>query len=155
MCGIQVGLLSPACFSNQNISGELLAPTDIGIMDTKKLSDEFSIGSQIQPDDVAALASSGFRSIICNRPDGEAENQPAFEQINEASEANNMVARYLPVVPGKIGSEEVEQFKQVLADLPSPVFAYCRTGYRSNKLWSRNQQKSKFMTILLSLVNKS
>ena len=120
----------------------------------KKLSDECSVGSKIQPDDVAALANSGFRSIICNRPDGEAENQPAFEQINEASEANNMVARYLPVVPGKIGSEEAEQFKQALSDLPSPVFAYCRTGYRSNKLWSRNQPKSKFMTILLSLVNK-
>ena len=35
------------------------------------LDDRFASAGQITPDDLAAIAAAGYRSIICNRPDGE------------------------------------------------------------------------------------
>ena len=41
---------------------------------------------QITAADVPALADRGFRSIICNRPDGEGPDQPTFEEIEAAAQ---------------------------------------------------------------------
>jgi sulfide:quinone oxidoreductase len=43
----------------------------------------------------------GFRSIICNRPDGEGNDQPTFSEIEEAARAAGLEAYYMPVVPGR------------------------------------------------------
>ena len=43
-------------------------------MDRKELTSELSVGEQINPDDLQILSDSGFRSIICNRPDGESSD---------------------------------------------------------------------------------
>ena len=59
-------------------------------MNKKELTAEFTVGPQIQPEDLQALAESGFRSIICNRPDGEALDQPTFAQISTAAKAMNI-----------------------------------------------------------------
>ena len=40
--------------------------------------------------DVAALAASGFRSIICNRPDGEEAGQPPAATLAEAAAAHGL-----------------------------------------------------------------
>ncbi|MTD95764.1 hypothetical protein GIW81_15605 [Hyphomicrobium sp. xq] len=42
----------------------------------KKLTDQISVAPQIKPSELAELAAQGFRSIICNRPDGEGADQP-------------------------------------------------------------------------------
>ena len=119
-------------------------------MNKKELTAELTVGPQIQPDDLQALADSGFRSIICNRPDGEASDQPTFAQISTAAKAMNIEAKYLPVVPGIITDQDVENFSNALLELPHPTFAYCRTGFRSKKLWSLGQQNDNALSILLS-----
>jgi len=121
-------------------------------MDKKELTANLSIGEQIQPTDLQALADAGFRSIICNRPDGESPDQPTFAQISSAAKTMNMEAKYLPVVPGKISSQDAENFSNALLELPNPIFAYCRTGFRSKKLWSLNQPGSNGLSSLLSAV---
>ena len=78
----------------------------------------------------------GFRSIICNRPDGEAADQPTFEEIEVAAKAKGLEARYLPVVSGKVRDQDAKDFSALTAELPKPVLAYCRTGTRSITLWS-------------------
>ena len=40
-------------------------------MEAKKISDGLSVSPQISADDIKEIARLGFRSIICNRPDGE------------------------------------------------------------------------------------
>ena len=54
-------------------------------MDKKELTAELSVGQQIQLEDLQTLADLGFRSIVCNRPDGEGPDQPTFEQISKAA----------------------------------------------------------------------
>lgn len=75
--------------------------------------------------------------MICNRPDGEGDDQPAFEEIAAAARELGMDARYLPVERDRIGDAEVDAFGALVDTLPKPVLAYCRSGSRSGMLWNR------------------
>lgn len=110
-------------------------------MDMKKISDDISVSPQIAPDDVAAIAAQGFRAVICNRPDGEGEGQPAFAEIAAAARAAGLEAHYIPVVPGKMGEEDVAAFGDALRAAPGPVLAYCKSGARSTALFSRLRER--------------
>lgn len=98
-----------------------------------------SVASQIDVSDVAQLKTLGFKSIICNRPDGEAIEQPTYDQIATAADQNGLRAIYLPAIPGQIDMTDVQKFKDALNELPSPILAYCRSGARSEMLWSAAQ----------------
>lgn len=50
-------------------------------MDTRAIDAGLSISDQITPRDVAAITGAGFKSVICNRPDGEGVDQPTFAEI--------------------------------------------------------------------------
>lgn len=105
-------------------------------MDPKKISAELSVAEQITPADIKSLAEQGFRSIICNRPDGEAADQPTFQEVEAAAKAAGMQTQYLPIVSGKVSDEDAVKFGAALIELPGPTLAYCRTGTRSATLWS-------------------
>lgn len=105
-------------------------------MDIKILTPDFAVSPQLLPHDMAGLAALGFRSVICNRPDGEADGQPDFASVKAAAQLAGLRAIYLPLVPGQLDSDLVGAFGAALADLPDPVLAYCRSGTRSATLWS-------------------
>ena len=108
-------------------------------MEMKKISDGFSVSPQIVADDVAEIAKLGFRSIVCNRPDGEGADQPTFEEISNAAKEAGLEVRYQPIVSGKVSDDDARDFGRLFDELPKPVFAYCRTGTRSTTLWSLSQ----------------
>lgn len=111
-------------------------------MDARKISDQISVSPQITPDDVAEIARLGFRSILCNRPDGEGPDQPTFDEVEDAAEKAGLTCQYMPVISGKVTDEDADAFGKALMELPGPVFAYCRTGTRSATLWSLAQAKT-------------
>jgi len=108
-------------------------------MKQKRLSEAFSVSAQITAADVDDIVAAGFRTIICNRPDGEEPDQPAFEEIEAAARKHGLEVRYQPVVSGKIQGEDVNAFCALLDDLPKPVLAYCRSGTRSAMLWAMSE----------------
>ena len=108
-------------------------------MEAKKISDGLSVSPQISADDIKEIARLGFRSIICNRPDGEGSDQPTFDEITKAASDAGLETRYLPIVSGKVTDQNADEFGSLLGALPGPVFAYCRTGTRSATLWSLSQ----------------
>ncbi|WIV49674.1 TIGR01244 family sulfur transferase [Marivivens sp. LCG002] len=108
-------------------------------MDIKKITPKLSVAPQIAAADMKALAEAGFRSIICNRPDGEGADQPTFEEMEKAAKAAGIEAVYLPVISGKVVDEDAVAFGEALDSLPGPVLAYCRTGTRSTTLWALSQ----------------
>ncbi len=108
-------------------------------MEIKTIDKGLSVSPQIAAADVAELKKQGFRSIICNRPDGEGADQQTFAEIEKAAKKAGLEARYLPVVSGRVQDEDAEKFGAALSELPKPVFAYCRTGTRSATLWSLDQ----------------
>lgn len=104
-------------------------------MNIKQLTAQLSVCAQVLPADVPDIAAAGFKSIICNRPDGEAADQPSFREVEQQAQAAGLEIRYLPVTPGKVSDEQAAQFDQLLDVLPKPILAYCRSGMRSTTLW--------------------
>lgn len=108
-------------------------------MSIRYLDKNFAITSQVSPESLPGLRDAGLATIICNRPDGEAGDQPAFAAVAEQAAACGVQAHYLPVVPGKITPSDVEAFAALYADSPKPVLAYCRTGLRAETLWQLSE----------------
>ena len=108
-------------------------------MKTTRIDEGFFVSEQIGPKDVAAAAAAGFRSIICNRPDGEGWGQPKFAEIEAAAKAAGLQAAYVPVTPGQMGERDVRRFAELIRTLPGPVLGYCRSGARAANIWQAAQ----------------
>jgi sulfide:quinone oxidoreductase len=108
-------------------------------MEFKNVTEAVSVSPQITAADIAAIANAGFRSVICNRPDGEGADQPTFEEIEAAAKDQGLEAHYRPVVSGKVQDADAASFDTLLESLPKPVLAYCRTGTRSATLWALSE----------------
>lgn len=104
-------------------------------MNFTTVSPDYAAAAQIAVEDVAEIAALGYRSIMCNRPDGEDPGQPDFDVIAAAARDRGLVAVHVPVVSGRIVPQNVQDFRAALAELPQPVFAYCRSGARCRTLW--------------------
>ncbi|WP_375264431.1 TIGR01244 family sulfur transferase [Planktotalea sp.] len=119
-------------------------------METKKLTTGLSVIGQVMPTDMQTIKDAGFRAIICNRPDGEAADQPTFEEISKAAEKAGIEARYLPIVAGKVSDDDANAFDAALSEMPGPLLAFCRTGTRSATLWSLAQANSRSLPDILA-----
>lgn len=99
------------------------------------------VSKQLLPEQIGALKEAGCRAIICNRPDGEAGDQPLYAEIERAALACGIEAHYLPAEAGKVSDGQAVAFGELLARLPKPVLAYCRTGMRSTTMWALSQAR--------------
>ncbi len=105
-------------------------------MELKKIDKSFAVAPQILPREVEEIAVAGYKTIICNRPDGEGNDQPLFHEIEEAAGKAGLQVHYLPVESGKVSDADAGKFAEAFEAAPKPVFAYCRSGTRSVTLWS-------------------
>lgn len=120
-------------------------------MEMKRIDSEITVSPQISPEDVAKIAEAGFRSIICNRPDGEGSDQPSFAEIEAEAKKHGLEVRYLPVISGKVLDGDADDFARARAELPGPVFAYCRTGTRCTVLWSLSQANTRTLPEIIQV----
>ena len=111
-------------------------------MEIRQLSDQLSVAAQITVQDVEHIAAQGFKTILCNRPDGEASDQPEFRLIAQAAQAAGINAQYMPVAPKEITDANIVEFGEGLKNIPSPMLAYCRTGTRCAFLWALSKGAS-------------
>lgn len=100
-------------------------------MDIRQVTKNVSVAPQILPEEVAELRAQGFKSIICNRPDGGGSDQPNFSEVEAEAQKHGIETLYLPVTSGKVTDEDAESLKAALREMPSPMLAYCRSGTRS------------------------
>ena len=102
----------------------------------QQLSADVCVAPQLDPPAMAWAAQAGFKSVINNRPDYEGgPNQPTSGAMEAAATAAGLRYAYLPVAPAVQTPEEIARFAALLAELPKPVLAFCRTGTRSGKLY--------------------
>ena len=102
----------------------------------QQLSADVCVAPQLDPAAMAWAAQAGFKSVINNRPDFEAgPGQPTSAQIEAAAVAAGLRYEFLPVAPVVQTPDEIARFAQLLADLPKPILAFCRSGTRSGKLF--------------------
>lgn len=108
-------------------------------MDIRQLTETVSVSPQLSTSDIEAAATSGFKAIINNRPDGEGFDQPAGDEIKAAAEAHGLAYQHIPITPGQMSEDDVSAFARALEDLDGPVLAFCKTGTRSSMMWALSQ----------------
>lgn len=106
------------------------------------LTPNLSALPQPSMDEIGELADRGYRSIISNRPDGEAPDQPTWNDLKAAALARGMEAVHIPVVASRIEEADIRAFREALECLPKPIAAFCRTGTRSTLLWALANETS-------------
>lgn len=102
-------------------------------MKFKPLHPSLFVSRQLYPDDLLTAAKTGFRRIICNRPDGEDPDQLATAEIAHAALGLGMDFVHLPI-SGDITEADVSAMEEAISDAGGPTLAYCRSGNRSVKL---------------------
>jgi sulfide:quinone oxidoreductase len=96
------------------------------------------VAPQVVVEDLQEVAGKGFRSVVNNRPDGEAADQLLNETA--AATAHKLGLRYLyQPVPGlNVADDEVvDAFRHAMESLPRPLLFYCRSGTRCTILWAQ------------------
>lgn len=111
-------------------------------MEIRTINEGFSVSDQISLDDLKTLADKNIKSIICNRPDHEADGQTSVEELEQKAAEYGIEIRYQPVVYDTIKESDVHDFELAFNNSVKPVHAYCRSGLRAVTLWSLMQVKA-------------
>jgi sulfide:quinone oxidoreductase len=104
------------------------------MMELKVIDEGLTVAPQMQPEELAALAEQGFVAVICNRPDGEEQDQPMLDDMRAAAQAAGLAFHHIPVSGGLFPPAAVAAFGAIRRGTQGKVLAYCRTGTRAATL---------------------
>lgn len=99
----------------------------------RRITDDIWAGQQIFPADLEKLKSAGFKSIINNRPDGEAPMQPTGDDLEKAAKKAGFDYAFIPMHGLSIDS--ILASEDAFNELPKPILCFCTSGTRSAMLW--------------------
>ena len=102
----------------------------------RQVTADFFVAPQLQAADFAAAKAMGIRTIINNRPDGEAADQLTDAEARALAHSSGLDYVFVPVVTGGMRAEVIAAFAAGVADHPGPHLAYCRSGTRSCHMWA-------------------
>ncbi len=106
----------------------------------RQIDHDVFVAPQLDAAAMAEVARLGFKSVVCNRPDFEhGPDQPTSADVEAAARAAGLEYRFLPVAGGYQSPEEVAAFRTLVAELPHPLLAFCRSGARSTRLYQLAQ----------------
>lgn len=105
-------------------------------MEIRKIDDRFSVAGQISVADIPAIAASGFRGVVCNRPDLEGFDQPPHMDLKDAAAKAGMSFAYIPIAPGAPLVHEPMEMAAFIQEVSGPVLGYCRSGARAANLYA-------------------
>ncbi|MGH8854679.1 MAG: TIGR01244 family sulfur transferase [Telluria sp.] len=94
-----------------------------------------AVAGQLREADLSGLKAQGYTTIVDQRPDGEAADQPSSALMAAAARAQGLRFSYIPVRPGAIPDTAVEELRAALAANPQGVLIYCRSGSRAARTW--------------------
>ena len=104
-------------------------------MTITRITTDYAVAPQIQPDDIAAIAAEGFVAVICNRPDEEDSGQPTAADVGAACNEAGLAFYHLPVSGMPVAAELIEEQRRIINESGGPVLGYCRSGQRSQFIW--------------------
>ena len=126
-------------------------------MQIHELEPGFAITDAVTPADLDEVARRGFRSVICNRRPGEADDHPDDRPLRARAAELGLEWRCIPVTPGEYSQADIEAFGEALEGLPTPILAFCKTGKRAVHLWAhaRSREASCDIPALLAAAHKA
>ena len=118
-----------------------------------KIIDDYVVSDQITEEDIEQLKEAGFKTIFCNRPDNEEQNQVTVKSIQDKAIERGLNFIHQPVIGGQISQNDIDQFSDYYDAAEKPIFAYCRTGTRSSMLWALSESGKRSIDEILQLTS--
>src|SRR5438105_3681519 len=106
-----------------------------------ELAPGVSVAGKLDPADIEALAASGVRTIVNNRPDGEDPGQLPAAEARRVAEAHGVAYHHIPMTAATLTRGDVDAFAEVLATAAQPIVVHCRSGTRSTLLWALTRMR--------------
>jgi uncharacterized protein (TIGR01244 family) len=108
----------------------------------RRVAPDFWVAPQLKEADFAAAKALGIRTIVNNRPDGEASDQLPAAEAEAAARAAGLDYVFVPVPSGGMQPSHLQAFRQAVDRHEGPFLAYCRSGTRSCHLWAFSAARS-------------
>ena len=105
-------------------------------MEPRHITPDYAVSPQIAPEDVPAIAASGFTRIVCNRPDAEVPPALQSDAVQTAAEAVGLEFVDNPFSHAAFGIDLIDRQDAARSEASGPVFAYCASGNRCAVLWA-------------------
>ena len=118
-----------------------------------KIIEDYVVSDQITEEDIEQLKEAGFKTIFCNRPDNEEQNQVTVKSIQDKAVKSGLNFIHQPVIGGQITQNDIDEFSDHYDDAEKPIFAYCRTGTRSSMLWALSESGKRSIDEILRLTS--
>ena len=109
-------------------------------MDIRQINDRLSVSPQISCADIDEIKRAGFKTVVSNRPDGEAPDQPMNADIEAAVKAAGLDFFHVPVTVAPFSDQSLAQTRKILEEAKGPILFFCRTGTRCTHLWAFSQK---------------
>src|SRR5271167_1758039 len=106
-----------------------------------ELAPGLSAAGGLDRDAIEALAESGVRTIVNNRPDDEDQGQLPAAEARRIAEAHGIAYHHIPITAATLSRADVDAFAAAMRDAPAPVVAHCRSGTRSALLWALTRMR--------------
>ena len=100
-----------------------------------ELAPQVYVSGQLYEHDIRLAAKQGVRTVMNNRPDGEAPGQPLSVDLAKVAEEAGMTYVDHPIVLQSVTREDVEEYGRVCEGLERPLLIFCRSGARSTRMW--------------------
>jgi len=101
------------------------------------ITPDFAVTGALAPEDFPLIAEAGFRSVISNRPDGEAGAAMNARQESVAAWRSGLHFRHVPAAKHDVLTDTVvEGMADAVRRLEGPILAHCLSGQRSAIVWA-------------------
>ncbi len=108
------------------------------------ITPDFAVTSALGPEDFAAVAGLGFRTVISNRPDGEEPGQPSGAECAACASRHGLGYRHIPATSLDLFTDSVvAAMAQALAESDGPTLAHCKSGQRSAIVWAAARARTR------------
>jgi uncharacterized protein (TIGR01244 family) len=107
-----------------------------------ELAPGLTAAGALSADDIEALAASGVKTIINNRPDGEDPGQLPADEASRLCAARDIAYHHIPFVGATLTRADIDEFEAVLKSATQPVVAHCRSGTRSTMIWALTRMRA-------------
>jgi uncharacterized protein (TIGR01244 family) len=104
-------------------------------MEINAITEHYFVTSQISVGDIPAIVEAGFKTVICNRPDGEVPPSHQAQVLETAVCAAGLEFHALPLTHQTMTLDVIAR-QMALSRSEGPVLAYCASGTRCTVAWA-------------------
>jgi uncharacterized protein (TIGR01244 family) len=115
-------------------------------LEINRIHENFCATGQMTSQSLVEAAELGFKTIFNYRPDGEGgADQPMSAELKETAEKLGLRYFYIPVVPGSLQPEQLQEFIRLYSDAEKPVLGFCRGGSRAARMIELANEQPSFI----------